>query len=111
MAGKPAKWAAFPHDAKHFIYAGDALKKAWPALHAGDTGFFGALALQVGERLAQVGVEGERLLHQAIEPRVVIEPPPMRRQRCAGERCVVRFGERRARGRLAGDGFSGVVIV
>lgn len=37
MAGKSAKWAAFPHDAKHFIYAGDALKKAWPALHAGDT--------------------------------------------------------------------------
>ncbi|TXH73547.1 MAG: hypothetical protein E6Q88_05280 [Lysobacteraceae bacterium] len=32
---KPA-WAAFPHDAKAFAYAGDALKKAWPKLHAGD---------------------------------------------------------------------------
>lgn len=32
---KPA-WAAFPHDAKGFAYAGDALKKAWPKLHAGD---------------------------------------------------------------------------
>ena len=32
---KPA-WAAFPHDAKAFAYAGDALKKAWPQLHAGD---------------------------------------------------------------------------
>jgi len=29
-------WAAFPHDAKAFAYAGDALKKAWPKLHAGD---------------------------------------------------------------------------
>src|SRR4249919_449888 len=31
-----SKWALFPHDAKAFAYAGDALKKAWPALHAGD---------------------------------------------------------------------------
>ena len=31
-----AKWAPFPHDAKAFAYAGDALKKAWPQLHAGD---------------------------------------------------------------------------
>lgn len=29
-------WAAFPHDAKPFAYDGDALKKAWPKLHAGD---------------------------------------------------------------------------
>lgn len=29
-------WAAFPHDAKAFTYSGDALKKAWPKLHAGD---------------------------------------------------------------------------
>lgn len=36
MAGKTG-WAAFPHDAKAFGYAGDALKKAWPKLHAGDT--------------------------------------------------------------------------
>jgi hypothetical protein len=35
MAAKPA-WAAFPHDAKPFAFAGDALKKAWPGLHAGD---------------------------------------------------------------------------
>ncbi len=33
---KPA-WTAFPHDAKAFTYAGDALKKGWPTLHAGDT--------------------------------------------------------------------------
>jgi tetratricopeptide (TPR) repeat protein len=31
-----AKWAAFPHDAKGFAFTGDALKKAWPQLHAGD---------------------------------------------------------------------------
>ena len=36
MAGKSSKWVAFPHDAKGYAYAGDALKKAWPALHAGD---------------------------------------------------------------------------
>jgi len=35
MAAKSA-WAAFPLDAKGFAYAGDALKNAWPRLHAGD---------------------------------------------------------------------------
>ena len=35
MASKTS-WAAFPHDAKAFAFAGDALKKAWPKLHAGD---------------------------------------------------------------------------
>lgn len=35
MAAKTT-WSAFPHDAKGFAYAGDALKKAWPKLHAGD---------------------------------------------------------------------------
>ena len=37
MAGKSSKWVPFPHDAKGFAYTGDALKKAWPGLHAGDT--------------------------------------------------------------------------
>lgn len=35
MAAKTA-WAAFPLDAKGFAFAGDALRKAWPRLHAGD---------------------------------------------------------------------------
>lgn len=35
MAAKNT-WAAFPHEAKSFAHAGDALKKAWPKLHAGD---------------------------------------------------------------------------
>lgn len=35
MASKTG-WAPFPHDAKAYAYAGDALKKAWPKLHAGD---------------------------------------------------------------------------
>ena len=35
MAAK-SNWAAFPHDAKAYAYTGDALKKAWPKLHAGD---------------------------------------------------------------------------
>ena len=37
MAAKKSSWAKFPHDAKAFDYAGDKLKKSWPALHAGDT--------------------------------------------------------------------------
>ncbi len=37
MAAKKSSWTPFPHDAKAFDYAGDKLKKAWPALHAGDT--------------------------------------------------------------------------
>ncbi len=36
MAAKSSKWAPFPHDAKAYAYAGDALKKAWLGLHAGD---------------------------------------------------------------------------
>lgn len=36
MAAKKSSWARFPHDAKAFDYAGDKLRKAWPALHAGD---------------------------------------------------------------------------
>src|SRR6478672_4240650 len=38
MAAKKSAsgWADFPHDAKPYAYAGDALKKAWPKLHAGD---------------------------------------------------------------------------
>ena len=36
MMATNSKWAAFPHDAKAYAYAGDALKKAWPKLHAGD---------------------------------------------------------------------------
>lgn len=37
MAGKKSAWARFPHPDKSFDYAGDKLRKAWPALHAGDT--------------------------------------------------------------------------
>ena len=35
MAAK-STWAAFPHAANGFAYAGDGLKKAWARLHAGD---------------------------------------------------------------------------
>ena len=35
MATK-STWAAFPASATSFTYSGDALKKAWPKLHAGD---------------------------------------------------------------------------
>lgn len=30
------KWKAFPHPSKAFVYAGEALKKSWDKLHAGD---------------------------------------------------------------------------
>ena len=33
---KKAGWAPFPHASKAYDYAGAALAKAWPALHAGD---------------------------------------------------------------------------
>ncbi|GAB2655784.1 hypothetical protein [Arenimonas aestuarii] len=36
MAAKKSAWTRFPHPDKAFDYAGDKLKKAWPALHAGD---------------------------------------------------------------------------
>lgn len=36
MAAKKSSWARFPHDTKAYDFAGDKLKKAWPALHAGD---------------------------------------------------------------------------
>lgn len=35
MAAK-THWAPFPHDASGYAYPGDALRKAWPRLHAGD---------------------------------------------------------------------------
>jgi tetratricopeptide (TPR) repeat protein len=31
-----AKWIAFPHPMKEYVYAGDALKKNWARLHRGD---------------------------------------------------------------------------
>ncbi|MBS0193197.1 MAG: hypothetical protein JSR34_03055 [Proteobacteria bacterium] len=36
MAAKSASWAAFSHASKGYDYAGDKLKTAWGALHAGD---------------------------------------------------------------------------
>src|ERR1700741_852836 len=30
------KWASFPHPAKTYVYAGDALRKNWERLHKGD---------------------------------------------------------------------------
>ncbi len=36
MAAKKSRWAKFPHESKAFDHAGEALRKAWPALHAGD---------------------------------------------------------------------------
>lgn len=36
MASPKSAWAPFPLDARPYAHAGDALKKAWPKLHAGD---------------------------------------------------------------------------
>ncbi|MDE2407367.1 MAG: hypothetical protein KGL91_05840 [Xanthomonadaceae bacterium] len=71
-------WAAFPHDAKAYAYAGDALKKAWPKLHAGDcepwpeTKHAAALLKEAGkaaprldaEALAQALQEAWRAFHR-----------------------------------------------
>ena len=53
MAAKKSAsgWADFPHDAKAYAHAGDALKKAWPKLHAGD---FKA-AFDAGTALGPIG--------------------------------------------------------
>jgi tetratricopeptide (TPR) repeat protein len=56
MAAKTS-WASFPYDAKAYAYAGDALKKAWPQLHAGDCEPFpdarhAAALLKAGGKLA-----------------------------------------------------------
>jgi tetratricopeptide (TPR) repeat protein len=65
MAAKSA-WAAFPHDAKGYAYAGDALKKAWPKLHAGDAEPFpdakraGALIKAAG-KAAPKGLDADAL--------------------------------------------------
>ena len=65
MAAKSA-WAAFPHDAKGYAYAGDALKKAWPKLHAGDAEPYpdakraAALIAQAG-KAAPKGVDADAL--------------------------------------------------
>ncbi|MBP6798719.1 MAG: hypothetical protein KA124_11535 [Luteimonas sp.] len=62
---KPA-WTAFPHDAKPFAYPGDALKKAWPGLHAGDAEPFpdakrAAALLEAAGKAAPRGVDADAL--------------------------------------------------
>ncbi len=59
-------WTAFPHDAKPFAYAGDALKKAWPTLHAGDTEPFpdakrAAALIKAAGKAAPKGVDADAL--------------------------------------------------
>ena len=59
-------WAAFPHDAKAFAYAGDALKKAWPKLHAGDCEPFpdvkyAAILIKAAGKAAPKGLNADAL--------------------------------------------------
>ena len=71
MAGKSSKWAVFPHEAKTFAYAGDGLKKAWPALHSGDAEPFPdvkrAQALIDAARAPAKGVDAASLAGQLQE--------------------------------------------
>ena len=66
MATRKTAWAKFPHDAKPYDYAGDKLKKAWAALHAGDLEPFpdakraGAL-LKAAGKAAPKGVDAAAL--------------------------------------------------
>ncbi|MCW5582047.1 MAG: hypothetical protein KIS72_11960, partial [Luteimonas sp.] len=65
---KPA-WTAFPHDAKPFAHAGEALKKAWPTLHAGDTEPFpdgkrAAALLKAAGKTAPKGMDADALASQ-----------------------------------------------
>jgi len=62
-------WAAFPHDGKAYAYAGDALKKAWPKLHAGDCEPFpevkrAAALLKAAGKSAPKGVDADALAEQ-----------------------------------------------
>jgi len=65
MAAKTA-WAAFPHDAKGFAFAGAGLRKAWRKLHAGDlepypdTGRAAQLIADAG-KAAPKGVDADAL--------------------------------------------------
>lgn len=59
-------WAAFPHDAKAFAYTGDALKKAWPKLHAGDAEPFpdskrAAALIKAAGKAAPKGLDADAL--------------------------------------------------
>ncbi len=59
-------WAAFPHDAKAFAYAGVALKKAWPKLHAGDAEPFpdskrAAALIKAAGKAAPKGLDADAL--------------------------------------------------
>lgn len=65
MAAKTA-WAAFPHDAKGYAYAGDALKKGWSKLHAGDVEPFpdakrAAALLAAAGKAAPKGLDADAL--------------------------------------------------
>jgi len=63
MAAK--NWAPFALDAKPYAYAGDALKKAWPKLHAGDCEPFPD-AKRAGELLKAAGKAAPKLDAAAI---------------------------------------------
>lgn len=61
-----SSWAAFPHDATGFAYSGDALKKAWPKLHAGDLEPFpdakrAAVFLAAAGKAAPKGLDADAL--------------------------------------------------
>jgi tetratricopeptide (TPR) repeat protein len=65
MVAKSA-WTPFPHDADGFTYAGPALKKAWPKLHAGDCEPYpdearAASLLAVAGKAAPKGLDADRL--------------------------------------------------
>jgi len=62
-------WSAFPLDAKAYAHAGDALKKAWPRLHAGDAEPFpdgkrATALLKAAGKAAPKGVDADALAAQ-----------------------------------------------
>ncbi len=66
MAAKKSSWAKFPHDAKGYDYAGEKLKKAWPALHAGDNEPFpdekrAAALIKAAGKMAPKGLDAPAL--------------------------------------------------
>lgn len=62
-------WAAFPHDAKDFAYAGAALKKAWPRLHDSDCEPYpdakrAAALIKAAGKAAPKGLDADALAQQ-----------------------------------------------
>ncbi|CUI60583.1 Uncharacterised protein [Achromobacter xylosoxidans] len=68
-------------------------------------------AFEVGAGHAQVGVGGQGLFHQAVQHRVVVQPPPVAGHLVALEHALPRLGEWHLRARPGGGRVGGHLVV